>query len=111
MRPRSCGVSLAIVGAGKDAERLPLAVALQAQGLSEDASRFAYRAQVLQREVYRRDGETARRGEQGNCRANQERCSTKICGHGHWGRSQRFLNSDRVRTLVAMGVAAIVSGF
>jgi hypothetical protein len=30
------------------------AVALQAQGLSEDASRFAYHAQVLQREVYRR---------------------------------------------------------
>jgi hypothetical protein len=31
-----------------------LAVTLQAQGLSEDASRFAYRAQVLQREVWRR---------------------------------------------------------
>jgi uncharacterized protein YjbI with pentapeptide repeats len=31
-----------------------LAVALQAQGLSEDASRFAYRAQVLQRQVLRR---------------------------------------------------------
>jgi hypothetical protein len=31
-----------------------LAVALQAQGLAEDASRFAYRAQVLQREVLRR---------------------------------------------------------
>ena len=31
-----------------------LAVALQAQGISEDASRFAYHAQILQREVYRR---------------------------------------------------------
>jgi hypothetical protein len=31
-----------------------VAVTLQAQGLSEDASRFAYRAQVLQREVLRR---------------------------------------------------------
>jgi hypothetical protein len=30
-----------------------LAVALQAQGLSEDAARFAYRAQLLQRRVYR----------------------------------------------------------
>jgi len=33
-----------------------LAVALQAQGLSEDAARFAYRAQVLQRRVYRLQG-------------------------------------------------------
>jgi hypothetical protein len=31
-----------------------LAVALQAQGLSEDAARFAYRAQILQRQVLRR---------------------------------------------------------
>jgi uncharacterized protein YjbI with pentapeptide repeats len=31
-----------------------LAVALQAQGLSEDANRFAYRAQVLQRQLLRR---------------------------------------------------------
>ncbi len=31
-----------------------LSVALQAQGLTEDASRFAYHAQVLQRELYRR---------------------------------------------------------
>jgi uncharacterized protein YjbI with pentapeptide repeats len=34
-----------------------LAVALQAQGLREDASRFAYRAQVLQRQVLRRKRE------------------------------------------------------
>ncbi|HUY78455.1 MAG TPA: pentapeptide repeat-containing protein [Ktedonobacterales bacterium] len=33
-----------------------LAVALQAQGMSEDAARFTYRAQNLQREVYRRRG-------------------------------------------------------
>ena len=31
-----------------------LSVALQAQGLTEDVSRFAYRAQVLQRKLYRR---------------------------------------------------------
>ena len=31
-----------------------LSVALQAQGLTDDASRFAYRAQVLQRKLYRR---------------------------------------------------------
>jgi hypothetical protein len=33
-----------------------LAVMLQTQGLSEDAARFAYRAQVLQRRVYRLQG-------------------------------------------------------
>lgn len=33
-----------------------LALALQAQGLNEDASRFAYRAQVLERAVLRRQG-------------------------------------------------------
>ncbi len=32
------------------------AVALQAQGLNEDAARFAYRAQILQRTVFRRQG-------------------------------------------------------
>jgi hypothetical protein len=33
-----------------------LAIALQAQGLNEEASRFAYRAQKLQRGVARRQG-------------------------------------------------------
>ncbi len=33
-----------------------LALALQAQGLNEDAARYAYRAQVLQRRVLRRQG-------------------------------------------------------
>jgi uncharacterized protein YjbI with pentapeptide repeats len=33
-----------------------LAVALQAQGLNEDAARFSYRAQMLQRTVYRLQG-------------------------------------------------------
>ncbi|MBV9230147.1 MAG: pentapeptide repeat-containing protein [Chloroflexi bacterium] len=33
-----------------------LAVALQSQGLNEDAARFAYRGQVLQRQVFRQQG-------------------------------------------------------
>jgi hypothetical protein len=33
-----------------------LAVALRAQGLDEEAARFAYRAQILQRTVLRRQG-------------------------------------------------------
>jgi uncharacterized protein YjbI with pentapeptide repeats len=37
-----------------------LAVALQAQGLSEDAARFAYRAQLLQRIVWRRERKVGR---------------------------------------------------
>jgi hypothetical protein len=36
-----------------------LAVALQGQGLNEDASRFAYRAQLLQRQVLRRQRKVA----------------------------------------------------
>lgn len=37
-----------------------LAVALRSQGLNEDADRFAYRAQMLQREVLRRQGHALR---------------------------------------------------
>lgn len=52
-KPKDRAERLTDFKAAVRANRQP-AVALQTQGLSEDAARFAYRAQVLQREVLRR---------------------------------------------------------
>lgn len=53
--PKSAAERLADYETAVRANR-QLALALQAQGLNEDAARFAYRAQVLQRAVLRRQG-------------------------------------------------------
>jgi uncharacterized protein YjbI with pentapeptide repeats len=54
-KPKSAAERLADYETAVRAYR-QLALALQAQGLNEDAARFAYRAQVLQRAVLRRQG-------------------------------------------------------